>query len=118
MYDVELDYEPIAPTVAHIMLGASCPDERIRQVVDGLLGIVRELAADGPTQQELDQELNGYLRQYEERDGRIALLASTAFDTLWGGPARTAEELLDERRRVASDDRRRCARDRRSRRCW
>jgi zinc protease len=100
VYDVELDYEPIAPTVAHIMLGASCPDERIRQVVDGLLGIVRELAAGGPTQAELDQELNAYLRQYEDRDGRIALLASTAFDTLWGGPARTAEELLEERRQV------------------
>jgi predicted Zn-dependent peptidase len=100
VYDVELDYEPLAPTVAHVMLGASCPDERIRQVVDGLLGIVRELATDGPTQGELEQELSGYLRQYEDRDGRIALLASTAFDTLWGGPARTAEQLLDERRAV------------------
>jgi zinc protease len=100
VYDVELDYEPIAPTVAHIMLGAECPDDRIRPVVDGLLAIVRELAAVGPTQQELDQEINGYLRQYEDRDGRIALLASTAFDTLWGGPVRTAEGLLEERRRV------------------
>ena len=93
VYDVELDYEPVAPSVAHVMLGASCPDERIRQVVDGFLGIVRGLATDGPTSQELDQEMGAYLRQYEDRDGRIALLAVTAFDTLWGGPARTAEEL-------------------------
>jgi zinc protease len=100
VYDVELDYEPVAPFVAHVMLGASCPDERIRQVVDGFLGIVRGLATDGPTKQELDQEMGAYLRQYEDRDGRIALLAVTAFDTLWGGPARTAEELLEERRRV------------------
>jgi hypothetical protein len=100
VYDVELDYEPVAPTVAHVMLGASCPDERIRQVVDGLLGIVRELGTDGPTQAELDQELGAYLRMYEDRDGRIALLASTAFDTLWGGPVRTPDELLAERRRV------------------
>jgi predicted Zn-dependent peptidase len=100
VYDVELDYEPVAPTVAHVMLGASCPDERIRQVTDGLLGIVRQLATDGPTQHELDQELSGYLRQYEDRDGRIALLASTAFDTLWGGVVRTAEELFAERRAV------------------
>ena len=100
VYDVELDYEPIAPPVAHVMLGASCPDERIRQVVDGLLAIVRGLAAEGPTSQELDQELRAYLRQYEDRDGRIALLASTAFDTLWGGPVRTAEELFEERRLV------------------
>jgi predicted Zn-dependent peptidase len=102
VYDVELDYEPVAPTVAHVMLGASCPDERVRVVVDGLLGIVRELATDGPTEAELAQELNAFLRQYEDRDGRIALLASTAFDTLWGGPARTAEELLEERRQVDS----------------
>jgi hypothetical protein len=62
VYDVELDYEPVAPTVAHVMLGASCPDERIRQVTDGLLGIVRQLATDGPTQHELDQEQSGYRR--------------------------------------------------------
>lgn len=100
VYDVELDYEPIAPTVAHVMLGASCPDERIRQVVDGLLAIVRELAADGPTDQELGQEMSAYVRQYEDRDGRIGLLAATAFDTLWDGPVRTAEQLLEERRQV------------------
>jgi zinc protease len=100
VYDVELDYEPIHPSTSHIMLGAECPDERIGQVVERLLGIARELAADGPTQQELDQEIDATMRQYEDRDGRIAFLVMTALDTLWGGRVRTVEESYEERRRV------------------
>jgi zinc protease len=100
VYDVQFDYAPVAPSTAHVTLGAECPDERIRTVIDGLLGVVRDLAADGPTQAELAQEMTAYLRQYDDRDGRISLLAITAADTLWNGPVATAEQFVEERRQV------------------
>lgn len=100
VYDVELDYEPITPTTTHVQLGADCPDDRIAAVLDGLLGVVRDLAERGPTQAELDAEMSAYLRQYEDRDGHIALLAATAADALWGAETCTAEEFAAMRRAV------------------
>ncbi|HEX6867233.1 MAG TPA: insulinase family protein [Candidatus Limnocylindrales bacterium] len=100
VYGVELDYEPIGPDDAHILLGGECQDERIEPVIDGLLGILHELAADGPTQAELDQELTAHLRGYGDRDGRLSLLAVTAHDLLWGGPVLTAEAFAQERREM------------------
>ena len=37
---------------------------------------------------------------YEDRDGRLTLVAVTANDLLWGGPTLTAEEFAQERRVV------------------
>lgn len=100
VYDIQLDYEAITPSVAHITIGAESPDERIRTVLDGLLDVLRGLASDGPTAQELEQEMTSFVRQYEDRDGRIGFLAVTAWDTLWGGPTFAPAELLAERMRV------------------
>lgn len=100
VYGVELDYEPVGPHEAHILLGGECQDDRIEPVVDELVKILRELATDGPTQAELDQELAAHLRMYEDRDGRLTLVAVTANDLLWGGPTLTAEEFAQERRVV------------------
>lgn len=98
VYGVELDYEPVGPQAAHVLLGGECPDERVEPVIDGLLAILRELASDGPTQAELDQELAAHLRGYTDRDGRLSLLAVTAHDLLWGGPGLSAEAFAQERR--------------------
>ena len=100
VYDIQFDYEPVTPTIAHLSLGADCPEERVPTVLDGLLATVRELGRDGPSTAELGQEMNAYLRQFEDRDGRIGLLAMTAFDALWGAPTHTAEEFAQQRRAV------------------
>lgn len=100
VYDIQFDYEPVTPTVAHITLGADCPEERVATVLDGLLGTLRELGVNGPTETELGQEMNAYLRQYEDRDGRIGLLAMTSFDALWGADTHTPEEFVAMRQAV------------------
>jgi hypothetical protein len=100
VYDIQFDYEPVTPGVAHFSFGADCPDERIGTVLEGLLATVRELAERGPTDVELGQEMNAYLRQHEDRDGRIGLLAMTAVDQLWGAETRTVDEFLAMRRAV------------------
>jgi hypothetical protein len=100
VYDVAMDYEPLTPDQTHVMLSADCQEDRIAPVLDGLLGILRDLEATGPTDAELEAEMRSYVRQYDDRDGRIGLLAATAFDTLWGGETFTAEQFLDMRRAV------------------
>jgi zinc protease len=100
VYGVEFDYEPIGPTEAHILLGGDCPDDRIEPVVDGLLAIVHDLADEGPTTTELAQDVASHVRMYEDRDGRLSLLAITANEHLWDGPSMTAEQFAEERRAV------------------
>ena len=104
VYDVQQDYEPVAPGTAHVMLGADCNDERIPAVAEALLGVLRELAEDGPTAAELDGEVRAYLRQFDDRDGRIGLLAVSALDALWGEAVLSAEEFLARRQAVGPAD--------------
>lgn len=103
VYDVELDYEPVTPDTTHVVLGAECQEERTGAVVDGLVGVLRELAATGPTSAELEAEMRAYLRQYEDRDGRIGLLAATAADLLWGAETFSAEEFVAMRQAVGPE---------------
>ena len=100
VYDVAFDYEVIDPNTAHVSFTADCPQERVPSVAAGLIEILRDLARAGPTTAELEQEMASYLRQYEERDGRIGLLAVTAFDHLRGARVNSPEDFLRERQLV------------------
>ena len=103
VYDVECEYEPIDPDTAHILFGADGPEERIGAIATALRDVLREMATSGPTQVELDNDVEAYIRQFDERDGRIAHLAVTAWDTLWGGETFTPEAFVAKRRAVTPE---------------
>ncbi len=103
IYDVALDYEPLDAGTVHVTLGADCPEESVAKVRDALLGVIDELAADGPTPDELGVEVNGFRRQFEDRDARLGFLDASVIDVLFGAEPLTAEQILDGRIAVTPD---------------
>jgi hypothetical protein len=55
IYSVDGSYVPLDAEVAHVTIGADCVDERGTEVAAELLGILEELATDGPTEAELEE---------------------------------------------------------------
>ncbi len=104
VYDIAFDYEPLTGDLAHVILGADCPDERIPLVRDAMLAVLDDLAASGPTPIELDSEIAAFRRSLDERDGRLAFLDAMAGDLLLGEPVRQPSELLERRSAVTVDE--------------
>lgn len=104
IYDVAVDYEPLDGQTAHVTLGADAPDDQVEVVRDALLGVLDELASDGPTQEELDIEVNGFERQFEDRDATLGFLDACVLDILFGEEPRSAQAILDGRRAVRPED--------------
>jgi zinc protease len=104
VYDVEFEYEPLGPDTAHVMFGAESPPERKARVVGVLVDVLDELARNGPTEAELAGEVDGFIRRFDERDGRLSVLDAITLDHLWDGPVRSVQGLLDVRKAVTPDD--------------
>lgn len=100
IYDVSVDYEPLDGRTAHVTLGAECPDDKLPVVRDALLAVLDELASVGPTQEELDLEVSGFARQFDDRDAVIGYLDAAVVDLLFGNEPVPPQELYDRRRAV------------------
>ena len=111
VYDVAFEYEPLNGAHAHVLLGTDCPEERIGEVRGALLEVLDTLADGGPTDEELAGEVDGFLRSFEERDGRMGYVDAYAADRLLGGDMPAAEELLERRRSVTPEAARTAFRD-------
>ncbi len=85
-------------------MGADAPEDQVEVVRDALLAVLDELASDGPTQEELDVEVNGFERQFEDRDATLGFLDACVLDILFGEEPRTAQAILDGRRAVGPEE--------------
>jgi zinc protease len=97
VYDVAADYEPLNGDVAHVIFGAECQDADIPAVRDIFLSTLDELAADGPTPDELAVEASGFRRQFTDRDAQIGFLDAAIVDHLFGVVHPSPAELLARR---------------------
>lgn len=100
IYDVAIDYEPLDGQTAHVTLGADCPPEQLDAVRDALLAVLDELAADGPTHEELEGEVNGFMRQFDDRDATLGFLDASVMDILFSEEPRTAQSMYERRQAV------------------
>lgn len=103
VYDVMPDYEPLDGNTAHVVVGADVPDSDLVPVSRALVEVLDRLAADGPTPDELALEVDGFRRQFNDRDAQIGFLDVAAADHLYGGHEREPDEILANRERVTPD---------------
>lgn len=95
-YDVHTRYEPIGVDTAHIAIGAECHDRDVDRVAEEIMGVIEALAADGPTQQELDSARRRMLRaRDEDRNFFRVELDQAVFNELLGD-GRTIDSQLAE----------------------
>jgi hypothetical protein len=101
-YQVAGDREPLSTTRAHNMLWLTCLEEQAEAVQTELLNILGDLAAGGPTEQELADDLTAFMRQGTDPDGRVQDVAAAAEYELVGMPASGFADLVEERRAVTA----------------
>jgi zinc protease len=95
-YSVDLAYEPLTADTTHVSIAADALDENVMDVRDRLLSVLRELAADGPTDEELSREREEVAREFADPHAALARLYSAGTAELLSGPQLTPADLLDE----------------------
>ena len=95
VYDVDQGHGVVGPGRLHVRLSVDCRDEHAEVVRDTLLGTLDDLAADGPTAEELafaTEQTRRYLDDPAMLEGR---LADSALDELHGLTPIIDEEVLE-----------------------
>lgn len=105
VYSVDGSSVPLAADTTHVSIGADCLDERAGEVALELVAILEQIAAHGPTAEELEQ-----LRRHADRpDGddrrrTLARLAYAAEESLLGSEAPSPEEVETQRAAVTAEE--------------
>jgi zinc protease len=81
----------------HVVVNADCKDQDALHVQDELLGILDELAEDGPTDEELEWDRTMLERMLNDPNSEPSELDAFTRDALMGIELPTREELLRER---------------------
>jgi hypothetical protein len=104
-YEISEAYLPVDAEEAHVSLYASCQDDQAARVAGEMIGLAEALAADGPTPEEMTEDLDAFRRAHED-DPNVVLgeLARAASNDLLGYPQDTTEELFAELERVTPAD--------------
>jgi zinc protease len=90
-------YFPLTGDVAHVVLNADCRDQDAAQVQRELLGILDDLAANGPTAEELEWDRTMLERALADPHWGAPALDSWARDALFGVESPTRSDLVRER---------------------
>jgi zinc protease len=99
-YGTYAAYEPLTEQRAHAVVFADCLDEHAVTARDTLLGALRELASDGPTADELRDDLAGFEAALSEPSEAPGFLYGRALEELIPGQVHTPEELAEGRAAV------------------
>ena len=97
-------YLPLTADLAHVSLGADCLDAHAATVRDGMLAVVKALAADGPSTDELVESADGARRTLTDPYSIAGMLDNEAADILFAAERRTPVELLANADRLTSED--------------
>jgi hypothetical protein len=96
-------YFPLTGKVAHVVVNADCRDQDAAQVQDELLGIVDDLAANGPTEDELAWDRMMLERALRDPQWAGPALDSNARDTLFGVESPSRSDLVREREELTPE---------------
>jgi hypothetical protein len=99
-YEVSWAYEPLTREVAHVAIWADCLPENAREVARELLAVLDELAAPGPTDDELERAYEDEQEWLADSDSAASNLFYRAHQELLDDEFQTDEELLAEMRAV------------------
>lgn len=91
-YGVLRDTQVLGYGRMHGALSLDCSNEHAPFAVDRLMAILGELAADGPTEEELEFERDGIARAIEDMESPIDEIEDASFDELMGVPVRSLDE--------------------------
>ena len=108
-YGVDSPYEPLNATTAHALLIASCLDDHSARVRDELMRVVRAIAEDGATDDELARARRLYAQALKDQEPP-SRLDYECFSEFLGSPAVSEAELLAESEAVTGADVAACAR--------
>jgi hypothetical protein len=102
-YSVELSYQPLDKTWAHVALWADTLPENADRVGTDLLKVLDSLADAGPSQEDLDRSLDEIERAEDESDSVLQWLDGNATSELLGSPIYTPDRILEEIRALTPD---------------
>jgi zinc protease len=85
-YSVDLNWEPLTQDVAHVVFACDCRQGNERQAAEELLRVLEQLAETGPTQAELERELDERRRHAADGSALPGLLYAAAANEVLGKP--------------------------------
>jgi hypothetical protein len=103
-YGVQAVYDRLSPGHAHCVLWADCLDSRAAAVRDDLLSILRSLAEEGPTLEELREGTDSLRQAVSDPANAGTFTYGFASDELVGARKLTSEELVEGRAAVRPED--------------
>ena len=93
-YDVETIFVPLTAERVHVVIVSDATDDNVRRVTQEALRTIEELAADGPSDEELEDELFQARRYSANASELHSQLFYAAAQHLLGAPHETAASLL------------------------
>ncbi len=102
-YEIGYSRDPLTAARAHNAIWLTCLQDQASAVRLELMQTLDGMAKQGPTQQELDEDMAAFLRHGSDPDSRIQDVASTAQYELVGMPAVGYAGLIEERRVVTAE---------------
>lgn len=95
-YDVSWNYDPLSREVAHVTLWADCLPANAGEVARELVAVLDELAATGPTDDELERERDDEREWIDDSENAPSNLFYRALQELLGADFQTDEEHIAE----------------------
>lgn len=95
-YNPDGTYQPLTADLAHLTIGADCLDEHAAAVRDELLAVLRALAEEGPTEDELQEARAERARSASEPAEARGWLDYAAREVLMSGRPLLPEQILAE----------------------
>ena len=102
-YEVSLAYLPLDAEVAHASFFASCLETEAGVVRQAFLEVLDAFLASGPTIEELDEDIDGFRRSWDDPDSVLGELERLSFNTLLGHPLDSPVELIEEMKAVTTE---------------
>jgi zinc protease len=103
-YDVGAEYFPISPDRALATVWASCLPNAVRDVERVMLETIDDIAARGPSEEELAHHYETFVRQLLDPMAIPGRLESSVKDLLIGKPPELMSDLADQYWRVQPDE--------------
>ena len=103
-YEVETIFVPLNAERVHVVIVSDATEQNVRRVTEEALRTIEELAGDGPSEEELEDELFQARRQYSNASELHSQLFYAAAQHLVGAEPETAASLLATHESLTSED--------------
>ena len=96
-YDVDFDTQAVGGTLTHVTFVADAPPKEVDAVLQGLWSELHRLADEGPTEEELDHDLEGMRERFADPRSVEGLVGAAAGRHFYDLPVLGGEERLAAR---------------------